>query len=92
MRGRRNRRYRRGPPPNVPGAELYVEIAKALSNVERNVRSGGFNGRPDLVDKAFKELDELNCAAYGTFCELQWALHTHVQAVWGKLWKRDAKK
>ena len=99
MRGRRNRRSKRRPPSKVPGAEIYAEIAKSLSKVEQNVRSGRFDGRPDLVTEAFMNLNDLNFFAYETFvelhresCEEVWTLYTYVQAFWDELWKRDAKK
>ena len=84
-------------PPKLDGAEIYGEIAKSLSKVEQNLHLGGFDGRPDLVMEAFKELNELNRAACDTFMELHRqvlgrALDTRVQAFWDELWKRDAKK
>jgi len=94
----RNRRSKRRSPPKVL-AEIYVEIAKSLSNVKQNLLFGGFDGRPDLVTEAFKELNELNRAACDAFlefhrkaCDEVSALDTRVQAIWDKLWKRDPKK
>jgi hypothetical protein len=99
MQGRRNRRSKRRPPPKVPGAKIYVEIAKSLSKVERNVLSGRFDGRPDLVLEAFMNLNDLNCVANETFfelhretCEEVWGVDAHVHVFLDKLWKRDAKK
>lgn len=97
MPGRR--KSKRRSPSKVPGAEIYVEIAKSLSKVEQNVRSGRFDGRPDLVMEAFRNLNDLNFFAYETFfelhresCEEVWTLYTRVQAFWDELWKHDAKK
>lgn len=95
----RNRRSKRRFPPKVPDEEIYVEIAKSLSKVEQNLFFGGFDGRPDLIMEAFKELSELNRTACDTFMELHRracdelsSLDTCVQAFSDRLWKRDPKK
>ena len=94
----RNRCSKRRSPPKVPDEEIYVEIAKSLSKVEQNLFFGGFDGRPDLVMEAFKELNELNRTACDTFMELHRrvcdevsCLDTRVQAFWDKLGKRNPK-
>jgi hypothetical protein len=46
MQGRHNRRSKRRSPPKVPGAEIYVKIAKSLNTVEKNLLSGRFYRRP----------------------------------------------
>jgi len=95
----RNRLSKRRPPAKVPDTEIYDEIAKSLGNVSQNLLLGGFDGRPDLVTEAFKELNDLNRAACDAFMELHRkacdevsALDTRVQAFRDKLWKRDPKK
>ena len=94
----RNRLSKRRPPAKVPDTEIYDEIAKSLGNVSQNLLLGGFDGRPDLVTEAFKELSELNRTACDTFMELHRrvcdevsSLDTRVQAFWDKLGKRDPK-
>ena len=97
MRYRKRRSKRRGP-PKVPDEEIYVEIAILLNKTQQNLFFGGFDGRPDLVTEAFKELNDLNRAACDAFMELHRkacdevsALDTRVQAFRDKLWKRDPK-
>jgi hypothetical protein len=70
MQGRHNRRSKRRPPPKVPGAEIYVKIAKSLNTVEKNLLSGRFYRRYDLFIEAMTDLQKLNRAASDTFCEL----------------------
>jgi hypothetical protein len=54
----------------TPGTEIYREIRESLNEFQINISFGRLDGRPDLVMKAFRQLNDLNGQAYDAFLEL----------------------
>ena len=45
--------------PNFPAIQTYLEFVKLLREVQRNIRSGKFRGRPELIEATFTKVTAL---------------------------------
>jgi hypothetical protein len=58
------------PPSRFYGVGPFRKLAKLLRKLERQVLSGAFKDRPDLVKDEFMKIDQLNVEAYGELVRL----------------------